>query len=123
MKQRPKIWLPLGVVPLLVAAVSIEVLRHGFAWWLLAVAMPGPILAVAWMLFPYSRRARRVLLPSDASFERMSRFNDRIRGLPLLGSMLRFGDRLTNDAGAQMAREHQQWVQQQRVRQSVNDDD
>jgi hypothetical protein len=95
--------------PLALVGLTLLVI-NGFA----VLAVVFAVLALAlffgpWLLFPYSKVARRITWPTDADLDRSERFADRLGSLPLFGPLWRGAERLTGDAGRHETEEYRRW--------------
>lgn len=109
-RERPALRIPLIVVVFLLISVLIEIERNGTSWMVWIAALAVAYRFVVWVSYPYSSWARKRLLPDKARFERVRRFDQIVRRIPILGSSLRWADRRTNNAGRRAFDEYEESV-------------
>jgi hypothetical protein len=99
--RRPKIyWRTLAIAgPGLLGGVAYAAV-HDKLWLggVLVVVFAAGFLG-PWLLYPYSRIARRLQNPTDEELDRSLRFADRLGRIPVFGAVWRFAERISNHTG------------------------
>jgi hypothetical protein len=111
MKTRPALYTKtlLVAVPGMLLGAALLVVA-GMAWLgALAVLLGAALFLGPWLLYPYSKGARRVLSPPDEDFERIERLADRLGRIPIFGRIWRFAERMTGNVGRTEAESYRRW--------------
>ena len=85
------------------------------SWLTIFVAVGGVWWLATWFLAPYSRFAFRMRQPGAEDFERWRLRAERIKKLPVIGPIFRFGDRMSGGMGEKGASAYQRWIEERGV--------
>ena len=95
--------------PVLLASAAL-LIRDGITWVVWAALIVGVAAFFGpWVLYPYSKVARRLAKPSEADFDKWQRVADRIGKIPIFGIFWRWAQRLTAPTVARQHEDYWRW--------------
>src|SRR5689334_11387411 len=84
-------------------------------WLMILVALGGTWWLGTWLLAPYSRFAFQQRQPTPEQFERYRRLAERMKTMPILGPVFRWGDRMSVGLGEKISAEYEKWIREHGV--------
>src|SRR4051794_26138438 len=107
-RRRPPVASPAQLVGF--TALLLYGLLFGEFWLVIFVAFGALWWLATWALAPYSRFAFHQRQPGPEQFERYRRLAERMKAMPVLGPVVRWGDRRSGGLGWTISAEYEKWI-------------
>jgi len=113
MRRRPPLCSPAQLIGM--TALLVYAFLTWQPWLMILVALGGTWWLATWLLAPHSRFAFRMRQPSAEDFERWRLRAERIKKVPGIGPIFRFGCRRSAGMEEKVASAYQRWIEDHSV--------